>query len=50
MHREIFLLTEQGCTQEKIASRLGYKTHSAVAKRKEKRKERFLAFVKEDEK
>ena len=48
--REIFLLTEQGCTQAEIAARLGYKTHSAVTKRKEKMKERFLAFVKEEKK
>jgi hypothetical protein len=48
--REIFLLTEQGCTQAEIAARLGYKTHSAVTKRKEKMKARFLAFVREKEK
>ena len=43
--RQIFLLSEKGLTQKEIAAKLGFKTHSAVTKRKEKLKPRFMAFI-----
>ncbi len=42
--REIYYLREQGYTQEEIASRLGYKTHSAVSKRLKAMFEKYNEF------
>jgi len=42
--REIYYLREQGYTQEEIALRLGYKTHSAVSKRLKAMFEKYNVF------
>ncbi len=46
--REILQLKTAGFTDQEIAERAGYKTHSAVVKRLRKIREKFEAFVKED--
>lgn len=43
--KEIYMLTEMGYTQAEIASRLGYKTHSAVSKRLSKIAEKLKEFT-----
>jgi hypothetical protein len=42
--REIYLMRQEGLTQQEIASRLGYKSHSAVTKRMEKMKKALIDF------
>jgi hypothetical protein len=42
--REIYLMRKQGFTQQEIAERLGYKSHSAVTKRMEKMKKALIDF------
>jgi len=45
--REILYLSANGLTQQEIAQRLGYKTHSAVTKRLNKLRKRFDVFLAE---
>ena len=45
--REILYLSANGLTQQEIAQRLGYKTHSAVTKRLNKLRKRFDVFLTE---
>ena len=42
--REIYYMIEQGYTQAEVASRLGYKTHSAISKRLKKMFEKYNEF------
>ena len=43
--REIYYLSEKGITQKEIATRLGYKTHSAVSKRMKIMNKDFKKFL-----
>ena len=43
--KEIYYLSEKGLTQKEIADRLGYKTHSAVSKRKKIMNKDFKKFI-----
>lgn len=43
--KEIYYLSEKGITQKEIAKRLGYKTHSAVSKRKKIMNKDFKKFI-----
>ena len=43
--KEIYYLSENGITQKEIATRLGYKTHSAVSKRMKIMKKNFKEFL-----
>ena len=42
--REIYYMREKGYTHTEIAQRLGYKTHSAVTKRRKAMREKYDEF------